>query len=235
MAPPGKDFYFDGQRWMPRTGPASRRGPKEVEEFCIADDDDEDDVPEASNEGASKASAVGGKHGITLPRPRTIVALSALALVLLFVLAQFTLVAPLLPAAGDGPNGSEEELVRWQGLEPTCPGLRFRVAPGHVVKLREGPKRDSAEVAAVAPGAVARRLGPCQNEAGLVRVLLAFPANATMQHGSRPAEGPGAGAQPAGASEGTGDGGVGGGEVRGWATLTAEFVRGPRFFEPLEE
>jgi len=79
-----------------------------------------------------------------------------------------------------------------------------------VAKLRAAAGKDSAEAARLSPGTLVERVGDCVNQDGLVRAPVRVLVGVAGAAGGNPAR------------------------EEGWATLTAEFTQGPRFFDPAE-
>mmetsp|Transcript_102116 Transcript_102116/g.288386 ORF Transcript_102116/g.288386 Transcript_102116/m.288386 type:complete len:224 (+) Transcript_102116:80-751(+) len=222
--PPGsaasrKGFFFDGQRWVAQDRATARQGPRAPEQFNLAAGDDDDDVASVNGRSCRCLCYRSARAGTIA---------FALGAAALFVFAQTSLLVPLLPTpeewahagrvALEGsrrvPSGNAppkaEELVRWNGLTPECLGQRFVVGPRTVI-LRASAAKDSQILGRLVEGTAVQREGPCTNHDGLVRVLVSVAGNATEG-----ASGPQAG-------------------LRGWATLTAESVQGPRFFDRLPD
>mmetsp|Transcript_49781 Transcript_49781/g.96144 ORF Transcript_49781/g.96144 Transcript_49781/m.96144 type:complete len:277 (+) Transcript_49781:92-922(+) len=147
-----------------------------------------------------------------------------------------TTTAPARAPASGGVPEARTEIVRWKGLKPQCLGESFVVGV-RVVKLRKTADLDSQETARLSPGTRVSLLRPCQNQQGLVRAFLCAVAEdtvardtgqdaaSTVQSSIPSASGrlqfvPGQRGGPR-CLEG----------YRGWATLTAEFIQGPRYFE----
>jgi len=140
-----------------------------------------------------------------------------------------------VPAAGGAPQ-ARTEIVRWKGLKPECLAESF-VVGAKIVKLRNTADLESQEIARLSPGTRVRLLRPCQNQQGLVRVLLCAVAEDTVAQATRQDT-----ASPTRSSKPSASGRLqfvprqtlsprcldG---LRGWATLTAEFIQGPRYFE----
>mmetsp|Transcript_33392 Transcript_33392/g.105829 ORF Transcript_33392/g.105829 Transcript_33392/m.105829 type:complete len:226 (-) Transcript_33392:124-801(-) len=210
-------LYFDGQRWVPHDRARVRSAPRGPEVFDIGEDD--------GDEGPGPAGPAAAKWGLLGVRTKAAtIALLALVGVALLACVQVGVLARRLPVTeglqperqGGGalaPSDTEAsaELVRWHGLVPLCPQDRFVVSARPVI-LRATADKNSSEVARVPSGVAVRRVGPCENHAGLVRMPILVPVNATVTHLRMEAEEKDV-------------------QVQGWVTLTAEFLQGPRFFE----
>jgi len=135
-----------------------------------------------------------------------------------------------------GVPEARTEIVRWKGLKPVCLGESF-VVGAKIVKLRKTVDLESQEAARLSPGTRIRLLGPCQNQHGLVRVFLCVVAEDTIARATgldtastEQASEPSASGRPRFApQQERGPHCLEG--HRGWATLTAEFIQGPRYFE----
>jgi len=238
LAVPHQGLFFDGQRWAPRDRSPVRQAPRVPQEFNIADDDDGcTQIPEEATTLPHMSLGRAAQRGFFgCRRAKSAAALAALSCLVLVALAQTMLLVPRLP----DPDGSgvhpplvftslaiddkvdSASVVRWHGLVPECPAERF-VVGARPVKLRVSAAKDSEAVALLSSGTVVRRVGRCENHAGLVRVLIAAPGSAATPLGDVPVvrtDRPGVHSMETH-------------EVRGWATLTAEFVQGPRFLEPV--
>lgn len=97
-----------------------------------------------------------------------------------------------------------EPIVQWRGLKPVCLAERYMALPGKDVRLRRDVDMSSPAVGRIREGTMVARTGECQNQAGLVRMPVVAPP-----------------------SDGTEE------ALEGWVTLTAEFLQGPRFLEPV--
>eukprot|EP00928_Gymnodinium_smaydae_P099484 TRINITY_DN9509_c0_g1_i1.p1 TRINITY_DN9509_c0_g1~~TRINITY_DN9509_c0_g1_i1.p1 ORF type:complete len:206 (-),score=24.92 TRINITY_DN9509_c0_g1_i1:115-732(-) len=185
-------------------------------QFNIGDDDDEQ-IPFAEDGQSSDVmQAARNQYKVTLLSCMTAILVSLLLLSIILLGSRL----PAVESAGQSSQKAQEiaavdSLVQWQGLLPLCPSERFVVAC-KMLKLRAAVAKDSPEVGQVARGKHVRRVGPCQNFEGLVRVPIAVPTSAATVIDTA--------AVLDGASTNES-------ELHGWATLTAEFVRGPRFLE----
>lgn len=248
--------FFDGQRWVPQESSPVRRAPSGPVVFDIGGDESDDDAGGSACGGAAppRPGAAAEREAEAEPPPKAraspaavcgwllggrpkvaLVAIASLLVAAALSCSQAGLLAAQLPpspprcdmpqsrpeatsvgveaperdAAASSGRGDRPELVRWRGLVPVCQGIRFHVGE-RVAKLRAAADKDSAEVARLPPGTLVERVGDCVNQDGLVRALLRTLVVV------------------AGAAAGSLV------QAEGWATLTAEFIQGPRFFDPVD-
>lgn len=198
-------WLLNGQRWIRQEGEVVPSTGKGPEVFDIADDDEADEADFYVSDSASKGKATAFE--IRRALMVTIVLIIAIGVHSLLVwqwMAQQAAESSRLSDRDATPEPSPSEpIVQWRGLKPVCLAERYVALPGKDVRLRRDVDMSSPAVGRIPEGTVVARTGECQNQAGLVRM----PVLAAPSDGTEALE--------------------------GWVTLTAEFLQGPRFLEPV--
>lgn len=243
-----KGFFFDGQRWVPQECPPVRPAPSGPVVFDIGGDDTDDEgfvdggatpqaaaaarlpgelltaadrplkaAPSAATRAAARkaeeAVSAAGLGGLLTGRPKVAaVAFASLVAVALLSCAQAGLLAGRLPSPDDAAVARRAAHPRTDdAVAPALVSWRGLVPTCTGERFRVGQRLVKIRETSDKESRELVRLPPGS---------LAERTGPCENHG-------GLVRMPVRTAAGAAD-------VHGWATLTAEFVQGPRFFEPVD-